>query len=58
MDRLITMTTFLKVVKYANFTTAAEDLSISRTLVSRHVAEFLRLLAVVPGAFPVRPRLN
>lgn len=39
MDRLTTMTTFLKVVKYANFTTAADDLSISRTLVSRHVAD-------------------
>lgn len=39
MDRLTTMTTFLKVVKCANFTTAAEDLSISRTLVSRHVAD-------------------
>lgn len=39
MDRLATMTTFLKVVKYANFTTAADDLGISRTLVSRHVAD-------------------
>lgn len=39
MDRLATMTTFMKVVKYANFTTAAEDLGISRTLVSRHVAD-------------------
>lgn len=38
MDRLTTMTSFLKVVKHANFTTAAEELSISRTLVSRHVA--------------------
>lgn len=39
MDRLTTMTTFLKVVKCANFTSAAEELSISRTLVSRHVAD-------------------
>jgi DNA-binding transcriptional LysR family regulator len=39
MDRLTTMSTFLKVVKCANFTTAAEELSISRTLVSRHVAD-------------------
>ncbi|WP_260928143.1 LysR family transcriptional regulator [Novosphingobium sp. 9] len=39
MDRLTTMTTFLKVVKYANFTMAADDLAISRTLVSRHVAD-------------------
>ena len=39
MDRLTTMATFLKVVKYANFTSAADDLSISRTLVSRHIAD-------------------
>ncbi|MBC2666016.1 LysR family transcriptional regulator [Novosphingobium flavum] len=39
MDRLTTMATFLRVVKCANFTTAAEELSISRTLVSRHVAD-------------------
>ena len=39
MDRLATMTTFLKVVKHANFTMAAEELAISRTLVSRHVAD-------------------
>lgn len=39
MDRLITMATFLKVVKCGNFTTAAEELAISRTLVSRHVAD-------------------
>jgi DNA-binding transcriptional LysR family regulator len=39
MDRLSTMATFLKVVKHANFTAAAEELAISRTLVSRHVAD-------------------
>ena len=39
MDRLTTMATFLKVVKFANFTNAAEELSISRTLVSRHIAD-------------------
>ncbi|WP_068085422.1 LysR family transcriptional regulator [Novosphingobium rosa] len=39
MDRLTTMATFLKVVKSGNFTAAAEELSISRTLVSRHVAD-------------------
>ncbi|MDH7639283.1 LysR family transcriptional regulator [Sphingomonas oryzagri] len=39
MDRLTTMATFLKVVRHANFTTAAEELSISRTLVSRHIAD-------------------
>lgn len=39
MDRLATMATFQKVVKYANFTTAADDLGISRTLVSRHIAD-------------------
>jgi DNA-binding transcriptional LysR family regulator len=39
MDRLLTMTTFARVVKYASFTAAAEDLGISRTLVSRHIAD-------------------
>ncbi len=39
MDRLMTMTTLVKVVKYASFTAAAEDLGISRTLVSRHIAD-------------------
>jgi DNA-binding transcriptional LysR family regulator len=39
MDRLTTMTTFLRVVQCSNFTAAAEELSISRTLVSRHVAD-------------------
>jgi DNA-binding transcriptional LysR family regulator len=33
------MATFQKVVKYANSTTAADDLGISRTLVSRHIAD-------------------
>lgn len=33
------MTTFARVVKYASFTAAAEDLGISRTLVSRHIAD-------------------
>jgi DNA-binding transcriptional LysR family regulator len=39
MDRLMTMTTFAKVVDYASFTAAAEDLGISRALVSRHVTD-------------------
>lgn len=39
MDRLATMTTFLRVIRYANFSAAAEDLGISRTLVSRHIAD-------------------
>lgn len=39
MDRLLTMTTFARVVKFASFTAAAEDLGISRTLVSRQIAD-------------------
>lgn len=39
MDRLVTMTTFSKVVDYASFTAAAEDLGISRALVSRHITD-------------------
>jgi DNA-binding transcriptional LysR family regulator len=39
MDRLVTMTTFAKVVDYASFTAAAEDLGISRALVSRHITD-------------------
>ncbi|MBW4332131.1 LysR family transcriptional regulator [Stakelama sp. CBK3Z-3] len=39
MDRLITMATFMKVVDYRSFTAAAEDLGISRALVSRHVTD-------------------
>ena len=39
MDRLTTMATFLRVVKNANFTSAAEELGISRTLVSRQIAD-------------------
>lgn len=46
MDRLATMVTFQKVVKYANFTTAADDLGISRTLVSRHVADLEAYLGI------------
>jgi DNA-binding transcriptional LysR family regulator len=46
MDRLATMMTFQKVVKYANFTTAADDLGISRTLVSRHVADLEAYLGI------------
>ena len=39
MDRLVTMTTFAKVVDYSSFTAAAEDLGISRALVSRHITD-------------------
>lgn len=39
MDRLVTMTTFTKVVDYASFTAAAEELGISRALVSRHISD-------------------
>lgn len=39
MDKLTTMTTFAKVVKYSSFTAAAEDLGISRALVSRHIID-------------------
>jgi DNA-binding transcriptional LysR family regulator len=46
MDRLMTMTTFAKVVKYSSFTAAAEDLGISRTLVSRHIADLESHLGV------------
>lgn len=46
MDRLMTMTTFVRVVKYASFTAAAEDLGISRTLVSRHIADLEAHLGV------------
>lgn len=49
MDRLTTMTTFVRVVKYGSFTAAAEELSLSRAVVSRHIADLeeyfgLRLL--------------
>lgn len=39
MDRLMTMTTFSRVVKYSSFTAAAEELGISRALVSRHIID-------------------
>lgn len=39
MDRLTTMTTFAKVVEHASFTAAADELAISRALVSRHVTD-------------------
>ena len=39
MDRLATMTTFAKVVKFSSFTAAGEDLGISRALVSRHITD-------------------
>lgn len=46
MDRLATMTTFIKVVKYENFTAAAKDLGISRALVSRHISDLEAYLGV------------
>lgn len=39
MDRLETMITFAKVVDYSSFSAAAEDLGISRALVSRHITD-------------------
>lgn len=39
MDRLATMTTFAKVVKYSSFSAAADDLAISKALVSRHISD-------------------
>lgn len=39
MDRLMTMTTFVKVVDHASFTAAADELGISRALVSRHITD-------------------
>ncbi len=39
MDRLVTMTTFAKVVDHSSFTAAAEELGISRALVSRHITD-------------------
>lgn len=46
MDRLATMVTFAKVVQFASFTAAAEDLGISRTLVSRRIADLEAFLGV------------
>lgn len=39
MDRLMTMTSFTKVVQCGSFTVAASDLGISRALVSRYIAD-------------------
>ena len=39
MDRLLTMRTFAAVARLSSFTAAAEELAISRTLVSRHIAD-------------------
>ena len=39
MDRITTMTTFAKVVDHSSFTAAAEELGISRALVSRHITD-------------------
>ena len=39
MDRLLTMKSFLTVARLSSFTDAAEELGISRTLVSRHIAD-------------------
>ncbi len=49
MDRLTTMTTFARVVKYGSFTAAADELGLSRAVVSRHIVDLeehfgLRLL--------------
>lgn len=49
MDRLTTMTTFARVVRHGSFTAAAEELGLSRAVVSRHIADLedhfgLRLL--------------
>lgn len=39
MDRFMTMTTYVQVVKKSSFTSAARALGISRSLVSRHIGE-------------------
>ncbi|MDE2442565.1 MAG: LysR family transcriptional regulator [Betaproteobacteria bacterium] len=39
MDRLLTMKSFLTVARLSSFTSAADELGISRTLVSRHIAD-------------------
>ena len=39
MDRLLTIQTFAKVVQRASYTAAADDLGISRALVSRHISD-------------------
>lgn len=39
MDRFVTMVAFGRVVERGGFTAAAQDLRISRAMVSRHVQE-------------------
>lgn len=46
MDRLLTMKSFLTVARLSSFTSAAEELGISRTLVSRHIADLESHLGV------------
>jgi DNA-binding transcriptional LysR family regulator len=46
MDRFSTMATFVEVVKSESFTTAARSRGISRALVSRHIADLEKHLAV------------
>lgn len=46
MDRFSTMATFVEVVKSASFSTAARSRGISRALVSRHIADLEKHLAV------------
>lgn len=46
MDRFMTMTTFVQVVRKSSFTSAARTLGISRALVSRHIAELEAHLGV------------
>jgi len=46
MDRFSTMATFVEVVKSASFSTAAHSRGISRALVSRHIADLEKHLAV------------
>ncbi|NKJ44515.1 LysR family transcriptional regulator [Novosphingobium sp. SG720] len=46
MDRLLTMKTFLAVARLSSFTDAADELGMSRTLVSRHIADLEAHLGV------------
>jgi len=46
LDRFVTMKSFVSVVKQKSFAAAARSLSISRALVSRHIADLERQLGV------------
>lgn len=46
MDRLFTMSTFVKVVQSSSLTAAGSELGISRALVSRHIIDLEAYLGV------------